>query len=91
MYNITARDIACVYHMVLTLDIVLCQLNLEEPGGLPSPTRINLEEPGGLPSPTRINLFLCLSFHLSVHKAKGGIWSKRVFMRTNGNFSFGMH
>jgi hypothetical protein len=31
MYNITARDIACVYGMVLTLDMVLCQLNLEEP------------------------------------------------------------
>ncbi len=26
MYNITARDIACVYHMVLTLLMVLCQL-----------------------------------------------------------------
>ena len=26
MYNITARDIACVYHMVLTLLVVLCQL-----------------------------------------------------------------
>jgi hypothetical protein len=26
MYNITARDIACVYGMVLTLGMVLCQL-----------------------------------------------------------------
>jgi hypothetical protein len=26
MYNITVRDIACVYGMVLTLDMVLCQL-----------------------------------------------------------------
>jgi hypothetical protein len=26
MYNITARDIACMYCMVLTLDMVLCQL-----------------------------------------------------------------
>ncbi len=35
---------------------------------LPSPTRINLEEPGGSPSPSRINLFLCLSFCPSVSK-----------------------
>jgi hypothetical protein len=27
MFNIIARDIACVYCMVLTLDMVLCQLN----------------------------------------------------------------
>ncbi len=26
MYNITVCDIACVYGMVLTLDMVLCQL-----------------------------------------------------------------
>jgi hypothetical protein len=25
MYNITVRDIACVYCVVLTLDMVLCQ------------------------------------------------------------------
>jgi hypothetical protein len=25
MYNITGRDIVCVYGMVLTLDMVLCQ------------------------------------------------------------------
>ncbi len=26
MYNVAARGIACVYHMVLTLYMVLCQL-----------------------------------------------------------------
>jgi hypothetical protein len=26
MYNITACDIVCMYRMVLTLDMVLCQL-----------------------------------------------------------------
>ncbi len=34
---------------------------------------------------------ICLSVCLSVRgwvRAKRGIWSKRVFMRTNGNFSF---
>jgi hypothetical protein len=36
--------------------VVVRWVNLDEPGGLPSPTRINLEEPGGLPSSTRINL-----------------------------------
>ena len=35
----------------------------------------------------RVYSFLCPSFCLSV-RAKRGIWSKRVFMRTNGNFSF---
>ncbi len=30
MYNITVRDIAYVYGMVLTLDMVLCQLKRQE-------------------------------------------------------------
>ncbi len=39
-------------------------------------------------SPRTASAFgLCPSFCLSV-RAKRGIWSKRVFMRTNGNFSF---
>jgi hypothetical protein len=41
---------------ILTCLAQTIQFYLEEPGGLPSPTRIDLEEPGGLPSPTRINL-----------------------------------
>jgi hypothetical protein len=34
---------------------------------------------------------ICFSVRHSVHpsvRAKRGIWSKRVFMRTSGNFSF---
>jgi hypothetical protein len=39
-------------------------------------------------SPRVASVFgLCLSFCPSV-RAKRGIWSKRVFMRTNSNFSF---
>jgi hypothetical protein len=38
----------------------------------------------------QVYLFLHLSFYLSV-RAKRGIWSKRVFMRTNGNYSFSVH
>jgi hypothetical protein len=51
---------------------------------------VNLQEPGRLPSPIKINSFLCPSFRPSV-RAKRGIWSKRLFIRKMGNFSFSMH
>ncbi len=40
--------------------------------------------------PGLIRFSVCNSVCLSV-RAKRGIWSKRVFMRTNGNFSFSVH
>jgi hypothetical protein len=30
MYNITVHEIACVYGMVITLDMVLCQLKRQQ-------------------------------------------------------------
>ena len=38
----------------------------------------------------QVYLFLCPSVCPSV-RAKRGIWSKRVFIRTNSNFSFSVH
>ncbi len=43
-----------------------------------------------LPSPTRINLVSVRPSFCPSVRAKKGIWSKRVFMRTNGNFSFSL-
>ncbi len=63
------------------------RINLEEP----EVTQPNQDEPGGTvgypAQPELIHSSVSHSVCLSV-RAKSGIWSKRVFMRTKGNFSF---